>query len=78
MVATEGTKYLGTPIGREAFVNNFIEKKVAEWVSEIEQLSSIAKREPQPVYAAFTHSIVVEWLLILPEQCQLLMTNWPH
>ena len=42
MVTTAGTKYLGTPIGSEAFVNNFIEKKVAEWVSEIEQLSSIA------------------------------------
>ena len=65
MVATEGTKYLGTPIGREAFVNNFIEKKVAEWVAEIEQLSSTAKHEPQPAYAAFTHTIVSEWLFFL-------------
>lgn len=43
MITTEGTKYLGMPIRSEAFVNNFIERKVAEWVAEIEQLASIAK-----------------------------------
>lgn len=30
MITTEGTKHLGTPIRSEAFVNNFIVRKVAE------------------------------------------------
>jgi hypothetical protein len=31
-VTTEGTRYLGAPVGSEDFVNAFIEKKVAEWI----------------------------------------------
>ena len=34
MITTEGTKYVGTPIGDEAFVNRSIEQKIAEWVEK--------------------------------------------
>ena len=61
-IITEGTKYLGTPIGDEAFVNRSIEQKIAEWVEEIKQLSSIAQSEPQAAFATFTHSVASEWL----------------
>ena len=64
-ITTEGTKYLGTPIGDEAFVNRSIEQKIAEWVKEIKQLSSIAQSEPQAAFAAFTHSVASEWLFFL-------------
>ena len=64
-ITTEGTKYLGTPIGDEAFVNMSIEQKIAEWVEEIKQLSSIAQSEPQAAFAAFTHIVASEWLFFL-------------
>ena len=61
-ITTERTKYLGTPIGDEAFVNMSIEQKTAEWVEEIKQLSSIAQSEPQAALAAFMHSVASECL----------------
>ena len=64
-ITTEGTKYLGTPSGDEAFVNMSIEQKIAEWVEEIKQLSSIAQSEPQAAFAPFTHSVASEWLFFL-------------
>ena len=64
-ITTEGTKYLGTPSGDEAFVSMSIEQKIAEWVEEIKQLSSIAQSEPQAAFAAFTHSVASEWLFFL-------------
>ena len=64
-ITTDGTKYLGTPMGSEAFVNESIKQKIAEWIEEIKQLSLIVQSEPQSAFAAFTHSIVSEWLFFL-------------
>ena len=41
-------------------MNTCIQKKVAKWVAEVEQLASIAKSEPQSAYAAFTHKNISE------------------
>ena len=64
-ITSDGTKYLGTPIGSETFMKASIEKKVAEWITEVEQLATIAKSEPQSAYAAFTHSTISEWSFYL-------------
>ena len=64
-ITTDGTKYLGTPMGSEAFVYESIKQKIAEWIEEIKQLSLIVQSEPQSAFAAFTHSIVSEWLFFL-------------
>ena len=49
-ITTEGTKYLGTPIGDEAFVNRSIEQKIAEWVKEISfpPLHKVSHRQRLP------------------------------
>ena len=64
-ITTDGTKYLGTPMGSETFMNESIKQKIAKWIEEIKQLSLIAQSEPQSAFAAFTHSIVSEWLFFL-------------
>ena len=64
-ITSDRTKYLGTPIGGEAFMKTVIEKKVAKWVAEVEQLAFITKSEPQSPYAAFTHNTINEWTFFL-------------
>ena len=42
-------------------MDTFIQQKVAGWVRELEQLSSIAITQPQATYAALTHSLIHKW-----------------
>ena len=60
-IITDGARYLGAPIGSEAYRTTFIENKIAEWITEVKTLSNIAKTEPQGAYAAFTYSVISEW-----------------
>ncbi len=64
-ITTEGTKYLGTPIGSEGFAKQFVETQVAQRTDEIQQLFIIAKSESQADYAAFTQSVTSEWTFFL-------------
>ncbi len=50
-----GHKYLGSFIGTTAGTKEFIERKVEEWIKDVEKLSDIANREPQVAYAAFIY-----------------------
>ena len=53
-ICTEGRGYLGGAIGSTSFIEQFVRRKVQEWVDEIETLSDIAKTQPHAAYAAFT------------------------
>jgi len=46
-VTTQGQRHLGDTIGSRNFVENFVQRKVSLWVSEIENISRIAKFQPQ-------------------------------
>ena len=39
----------------------YVKEKVSGWKREIEQLSEIAKTQPQAAYAALTHGLVSKW-----------------
>ena len=56
-----GHKYLGSFIGSEEGKNEFIEKKIKHWVNDIDELSDIATREPQVVYAAYIYGQSKRW-----------------
>ena len=43
------------------FVENFIQDRIAEWVTEVENLSIIAESQPQAAYAIFIHCLVSRW-----------------
>jgi len=45
-ISTEGKPHLGAALGTEAFVHEFVSKKVQQWVDEVLHLSSIASTQP--------------------------------
>ena len=63
-ISIDGKRHLGAAIGRQAFVDNYVQRKVSEWVNEIEHLSSIAISQPHAAYTAFTHGLAGKWAYI--------------
>ena len=53
-ITTEGRKYLGGFVGTEEGCVKYVQELCDEWVYQLEELSSIAKCEPQAAYSAFT------------------------
>ncbi len=53
-ITTEGRKYLGGFVGTDEGKQNYVKDLCNEWVSQLEELSQIARSEPQAAYAAFT------------------------
>ena len=45
-ITSEGHRYLGSPIGSEDFISNFIQDKISEWVSQLERLTAVAQTQP--------------------------------
>ena len=41
-ITVEGKRHLGAAIGKQIFIESYVQRKVSEWVGEIESLSSIA------------------------------------
>ena len=64
-ITTEGKRHLGAAIGTPQFISFYVERKVCEWVSEIECLSSIALTQPHAAYAAFTHGLKHKWTYLI-------------
>ena len=56
-ITAEGTRYLGSAIGKPEFREQFFLNKIEEWKREIEQLAVFAKTEPQAAFAALTHGL---------------------
>ena len=53
-ITAEGTRYLGSAIGKPEFREQFFLNKIEEWKREIEQLAVFAKTEPHAAFAALT------------------------
>ena len=65
VVSAEGEQYLGGAIGTCAFIRQFIERRVEQWVKELENLCKIAETQPHAAYAAFTHGLSSRWNYLL-------------
>ena len=61
VVITDSGKRIGSAIGTPAFVEGFVQEKVATWVSKMEKLSEVAVTQPQAAYAAFMHVFLHRW-----------------
>ena len=57
-ITTHGRPHLGTPLGSNEFVHQFLAGKVNQWTQELLLLSDIARAQPHTAFAAFTHSYV--------------------
>ena len=60
-VTHEGRPHLGSPIGSEAYINQFVCEKVDLWKRELVTLSSIAQSHPHAAFAAYTHGLKHKW-----------------
>ena len=54
-ITSKGHQYLGSPIGLEHFISNFIQHKISEWVIQLEKLTNVAQTQPYASYSALTH-----------------------
>ena len=63
-ITTEGERHMGAAIGSERFKEIYVKTKVDKWVTDIEELSEIAKDEPQSVYSSFTKAISHRWTYV--------------
>ena len=64
-ITAEGKRHLGAAVGRQSFVHQYVEEKVAQWVQELEDLATIAKSHPQAAYAAYTHGFTGKWSYLI-------------
>ena len=61
VITEEGQKYLGSAIGKQTFIESYVQRKVTTWIDELERLSSIAITQPHAAFAAFTHGLTSRW-----------------
>ena len=64
-ISMKGNQHLGAALGSRTFVEEFVSKKVATWVTDVKQLAEIAHTQPQAAYAAYIHGLSSRWLFLL-------------
>ena len=60
-ILVEERTFLGGVIGTTHFVEQFVDRKVQEWVDEIRILSKVARSQSHTAFVAFTHSLSTRW-----------------
>ena len=55
---------MGAVVGSERLKDDYVSNKVEKWVQDIEQLSNIAKEEPQSALSSFTRAIFHRWIYV--------------
>ena len=63
-IEVEGERHLGAAIGSPEFKEKYVKKKVDSWTEDVEQLSAIAKDEPQIALSAFTKALCMRWCFV--------------
>ena len=59
-ITTIGTRHLGSALGSDDFVRDFVGRKVAKWTSALERLTQIAHSEPHAAFSAYTHGFAAQ------------------
>ena len=75
-VTSEGRPYLGAAFGTSEYLEKYVSAKVSEWSSCVNNLSSIAKSQPQAAFSALTHGLLNKWTYlsrVLPNISHLLV-----
>ena len=63
-ITCHGERHLGAVIGSEACKIQYVNKKIYKWIEDVQELSEIAKNEPQAALSAYTKSICHRWSFI--------------
>jgi len=64
-IVSDGVRYLGTALGSEDFVADYLERRVDQWCGEIDTLTKFAETEPHAAYCALTHGLRSKWTFIM-------------
>ena len=54
-------RYIGGYLGESDEAQSFVSEKILTWVKSVETMATIAKSQPQALFAGFTHSLQHEW-----------------
>ena len=74
-ITSEGRPYLGSPLGLQSYVEDFVNQKVTTYQSSVLTLTNLASSQPHVAFAAFTCSLSSQWLYLCcttPNICFLL------
>ena len=74
-ITSHGRPYLGSPIGSQSYVKEFVLEKVGEWKDELLQLCQWARTQPHAAFTAYTHGWCSRWSFLTrtsPDICHLL------
>ena len=63
-IITEGKRMLGSFIGREDGKQEYVQRKVKDWIEDIKELSEIALEEPQIALSAYVKGLCHRWKFI--------------
>ena len=63
-ITTEGRKHLEA-LGSSVFFEEYVDKKVEEWVAQVTRLAEFATTQPQSSYAAFVFGLRHRWTYLL-------------
>ena len=63
-VTVQGQKHLGA-IGSREYLEEYVCKKVANWINDIAKLAEFALSQPQACYAAYTFGLKHRWSYFL-------------
>ena len=61
---SEGRPYLGSAIGSNSYIKQFVEKVVG-WSADVTQLAKIALSQPHAAYSAFNKGLANRWISVL-------------
>ena len=64
-VTAQGQRHLSAAIGSREYVEEYVNDKVANWISEIAKLAEFAVTQPQASYAAYTFGLKHRWTYFL-------------
>ena len=64
-ITTSGQRYLGAEMGSVHFKETYVKEKVGEWFRELNELSLLAKTEPQLAYAAYIFGLSKRWMYLI-------------
>ncbi|CAB4039975.1 Hypothetical predicted protein, partial [Paramuricea clavata] len=65
LLTTRGQKHLGAALGSMAFLEEYLNGKVEDWVSQIVKLAEFAASHPQACYAVFSFGLRHRWTYFL-------------
>ena len=64
-ISTEGHQHLGAVTGSRKHLEDYVEEKVEDWISQIVRLAEFAQSHPQASYVAYTFGLRHRWTYYL-------------